>query len=340
MADGAQIRRLVAEWELLVSTLEAPPGARSEPLSDRVGVTILTGFLGSGKTTMLRHLLQGRHGLKLAAVVNDVGAVNIDAALIENAHGGVTELTNGCSCCALGAELGRTINRLATEGEPPDGIIVEASGIADPAGLATIVAANTDAHLDGIVAVVDATSLDTWLDNPATEPLFQRQLDAAHLLALNKADLAGDDAVAVATARLGHLAPGRPVIATEQGRLDVGVALGAALRGARTAPPDVAHDTSGFATRSMALRGPIDRLRLAAYLDNPPKGLLRVKGFVETLDAPGRLQMVQAVGRQWSIEPVAETSRSTWPANALVLIGVAAQAGDWVQGPALDERMR
>ncbi len=336
MADGAQLRRLVASWELLVSTLQAPHDANAEPSPNSVGVTILAGFLGSGKTTMLRHLLQGRHGLRLAAVVNDLGAVNIDASLVDYASGGVTELTNGCSCCALGAELGRTINRLATENLPPDGIIIEASGIADPAGLATIVAANPRARLDGVVTVVDATALDTWLDNPATAPIFQRQLDAAHLLVLNKADLAGDDVITAATTRLGLLAPGRPVIATEQGRLEPDVALGAALRGARAEPPDMPHDGGGFATRTIVLRGPIERARLAAFLDNPPKGLLRVKGFVETLDAPGRLHLVQAVGRMWSIEPLAKAARSTRPANGLVLIGLAAQAQAWGRGPALD----
>ena len=172
MANGAQLRRLVTEWELLVTTLQAPHGADDEALPNRVGVTILTGFLGSGKTTLLRHLLQDGHGLKLAAVVNDVGAVNIDAALIGTAAGGVTKLTNGCSCCALGAELGRTIHGLATQRAPPDGIIIEASGIANPMGMATIVATQGRARLDGVVAVVDATALDSWLDNPATQSLF------------------------------------------------------------------------------------------------------------------------------------------------------------------------
>lgn len=328
-ADGAQLRRLVAEWELLVSTLQAPQEADTDAPPGRVGVTILAGFLGAGKTTMLRHLLQGGHGLKLAAVVNDVGAVNIDRALIGNAGGGVIELTNGCSCCALGAELANTIDALAAKDEPPDEIIIEASGISDPAGLATIVAANARTRLDGIVTVVDVTALDIWLGNPATAELFRRQLDGAHLLVLNKTDLVGDDIIAAATVRLGALAPGRPVLATEQGRLDVDVALAAALRGARADPPDRPHDTGSFTTRTIVLGGPIERHSLAAFLDNPPKGLLRVKGFAELLDAPGRLHMIQAVGRMWSIEPMAAAPRSTRPASAVVLIGLAAQVEVW-----------
>ena len=331
MANGAQLRRLVTEWELLVTTLQAPHGADDEALPNRVGVTILTGFLGSGKTTLLRHLLQDGHGLKLAAVVNDVGAVNIDAALIGTAAGGVTKLTNGCSCCALGAELGRTIHGLATQRAPPDGIIIEASGIADPVGMATIVATQGRARLDGVVAVVDATALDSWLDNPATQSLFQRQLDAAHLLVLNKADLASAGMIAGATARLGALAPGRPVIKTVQGRLDADVALGAALRGARTAPPDQPHDSGAFATRTIALSRPIDRQDLVAFLENSPTGLLRVKGFVELRGEPGRVHMVQAVGRMWSIEPLRKAPPATQPANGLVLIGLSAPAGLWLQ---------
>ena len=296
---------------------------------NRTPVTILAGFLGSGKTTMLRHLLEGSHGLKLAAVVNDVGAVNIDAALIANTGSDVIELTNGCSCCSLGPELGRSIDALTTQDEALDGIIIEASGIADPAGIGAVVAASTGARLDGIITVIDAGTLDGLLDNPATASLFQRRLDAAHLLALNKADLVDDGALAAATARLAELAPGRPVISTEQGRLGADLALGAATHGARPEPMQLHHQAAHFATRTIALDGPVDRQRLVAFLTDPPPGLLRVKGFVELLDMPGRPHVVQAVGRMWSIEPAAGIGPAAPPENGLVLIGLADQARIW-----------
>ena len=206
MANGAQLRRLVTEWELLVTTLQAPHGADDEALPNRVGVTVLTGFLGSGKTTLLRHLLQDGHGLKLAAVVNDVGAVNIDGRPHRYCRGRRHQTDQWLQLLRPGRPNWAAPSMASPpQRAPPDGIIIEASGIADPVGMATIVATQGRARLDGVVAVVDATALDSWLDNPATQSLFQRQLDAAHLLVLNKADLASAGMIAGATG-----APGRP----------------------------------------------------------------------------------------------------------------------------------
>ena len=329
MTKSADPRRLLTEWDFLLSSLQGSVTAQAG--AKRTSVTILAGFLGSGKTTMLRHLLQGSHGLKLAAVVNDIGAVNIDAALIANAGGDVIELTNGCSCCSLGPELGHSINELSRRAEPLDGILVEASGIADPAGMGAVVTANANTRLDGIITVLDASALDSWLDNPAAAPLFKRQLDAAHLLVLNKTDLIDDEAEVAATAHLAQLAPGRTVIATEQGRLQADLAIGAALRGARPEPAHLHHEAARFATRTIMPDGPVDRQQLAAFLASPPEGLLRVKGFVEVQDTPGRLQTVQAVGRTWSIEPQANTGAVKLEEGSLVLIGLAEQLQLWDQ---------
>jgi len=89
------------------------------------------------------------------------------------------------------------------------------------------------------------------------------------------------------------------------------------------------HQAAHFATRTIALDGPVDRQRLVAFLTDPPPGLLRVKGFVELLDMPGRPHVVQAVGRMWSIEPAAGIGPAAPPENGLVLIGLADQARIW-----------
>ncbi|MDE0941976.1 MAG: GTP-binding protein [Alphaproteobacteria bacterium] len=331
MTDAANSRRLVAEWDFLLSSLQGGLLER-EPVSkitSHVPVTVLAGFLGAGKTTMLAHLLQGDHGQKLAAVVNDVGALNIDAAMIANRDGDVLELTNGCSCCSLGPELARSLDQLCQRESPPDGIVIEASGVADPAGIGVVIAGATGVRLDGIVTVIDGSVMTRWLEHGVTATLFQRQLDAAHLLVLNKADLIDGDEIKAATERLAQLAPGRPVIVTEQGRLDPELALGAAYRGARPDPGHYGHDTSRFASHSIELGEPIDRHRLAALLADLPSGLIRVKGFVETFDAPGQRQTVQAVGRQWCVEPTALGLALDIP-DGLVLIGLADQAEAWL----------
>ncbi|MBT7756831.1 MAG: hypothetical protein HN732_05850, partial [Rhodospirillaceae bacterium] len=206
--------------------------------------------------------------------------------------------------------------------------IIEASGIADPAGIATVVASG-GLRLDGVVSVVDAAAMDTWIGNPATADLFQRQLDAAHLIVLNKADLIDDTGQRAAMDRLGTMAPGRPVILTEQGRLDPEVALGAALRGARSDPGVAAHEANRFATKTIPLDGPIDRHAFAIFLGNPPAGLLRMKGFVETIEAPGQLWLVQSVGRLWSIEPVKSAPGAISPLPGLVMIGIAGTEQAW-----------
>ena len=331
MASGSQTRRLVAEWDFLLSSLQgsSPENQVVADVAEHIPVTVLSGFLGSGKTTMLAHLLQGDHGQKLAAVVNDVGALNIDAAMVADTQGDVIQLTNGCSCCALGPELARSLEQICRQDSPPDGIVIEAGGIADPAGLGVVIAGGAGIRLDGIVTVIDGTALARWLEHPATATLFQRQLDAAHLLVLNKVDLIDGDKIIEATNRLANLAPGRPVIATEQGRLDPELALGAAYRGARPDPGSHGHDASGFSAHSIELNRPVERRRLVAVLADLPAGLIRVKGFVETSDALGRKQTVQAVGRLWSIEP---TRRDIDPqvSDALVLIGLADQAETWL----------
>ncbi|MFP6774958.1 MAG: GTP-binding protein [Alphaproteobacteria bacterium] len=329
MTEGAQMRRLAAEWDFVLSTLAAP-GEDGELAAGSVGVTILAGFLGAGKTTALGHLLQGDHGLRLMAVVNDLGAVNIDAALIERSSDDVIQLTNGCGCCALGGELGRVVEELGAASPPPDGIIVEASGIADPGAMATAIAAGTNARLDGIVTLVDAQAADTWLENPATRPLFQRQLDAAHVLVLNKTDLVGENQQKALTARLGELAPGRPIIPTSHGRLDSRIVLGAALRGARADPGNRPHEDAIFETRAIPLADAVERRDLVAFLEAPATGLLRLKGFVHLAGEGGEvLHIVQAVGRMWRIDPLPGDGASDPPWRGLILIGLAAQVEDW-----------
>src|SRR5210317_2325553 len=131
--DPAQLSRALEEWKMLATVfqgmLATPTGERTSDAQQLVPVTILSGFLGSGKTTVLKRLLTGTHGLRISAIVNDFGAINLDAKDIEQVHDDVIELSNGCSCCQIGADLSKSLSNVASADKAPDHIVLEASGV-------------------------------------------------------------------------------------------------------------------------------------------------------------------------------------------------------------------
>src|ERR1700678_4571064 len=154
-----------------------------------VPVLLVVGFLGSGKTTVVNHLLANADGRRIAAVVNDFGAINIDAELITGAAGGVVSLSNGCICCSLEGDLLRTLALLLRRDPQPELIVIETSGVADP----TDVVRNLmdpviwhEAPLETVLCVVDATTPIAMLD----DALLRSQVRAADVVAFSKADLA------------------------------------------------------------------------------------------------------------------------------------------------------
>src|SRR5688572_19146180 len=102
-------------------------------MADKTPVTILTGFLGAGKTTLLNHILNGNHGLRVAVLVNDFGAVNIDARLVVGVEGETVSLSNGCICCTIRGDLLNCVDNLLKRPDTPEYILIEASGVSDPA---------------------------------------------------------------------------------------------------------------------------------------------------------------------------------------------------------------
>ena len=272
-------------------------------VSDRIPALVVSGFLGSGKTTLVRHLLESaqRDGVRLAIISNEIGELGIDRALLGGGGEAFIELEGGCVCCELSDDLVETMQRLYEEVRP-DRIVIETSGAALP----------FDTQLnfwrepvsawvgdDMAVVVVNAEQLR---DERDLEGTFEDQVHSADLLVLNKIDLIEDQKIEEIEARLEAIEDEAPVVRAVQGRVETGLLFppdaGVADRsGAVPEHPD--HHHEHFATEVWTVPDATSRAALEHELLGN-EGLLRAKGFVQ-LD--GALHLVQLVGRRLEIEP-------------------------------------
>jgi G3E family GTPase len=177
-------------------------------MSDKVPVTVLTGYLGAGKTTLLNRILSEPHGRKYAVIVNEFGEIGIDNDLIVGADEEVFEMNNGCICCTVRGDLVRIIDGLMRRKGKFDAIIVETTGLADPAPVAQTFFVDDNigrrAKLDAVVTVADAK----WLsDRLADAPEAKNQIAFADVILLNKTDLVTPDALSEVEARIRAINP-------------------------------------------------------------------------------------------------------------------------------------
>src|SRR3954447_3042918 len=199
-ASGGQRPPADNRWRAGCGGAARPAGApaRYRELMVSVPILLVTGFLGAGKTTVVNHLLAHAHGRRIAAVVNDFGAINIDAELIAGASDGVVSLSNGCICCSLEGDLLRTLATLLRRDPRPEFIVIETSGVADPSDIVRNLMDPIiwrEAPLETVLCVVDATTNAETLN----DALLRSQLRSADVVALSKVNLV--DAAARASLR-------------------------------------------------------------------------------------------------------------------------------------------
>lgn len=189
----------------------------------RIPATVVTGFLGSGKTTLINRILSEQHGKKLAVIVNEFGEISIDGQLvIHDDQAQLVEFNNGCLCCTVRGDLIETLGRLQERAGTLDGILIETTGLADPAPVAsTFFAADevrANIRLDAFVTVVDAVNLDINLaqSNEAVE-----QVAFSDIILINKTDLVTEAQIQAIEARLRKLNPLATLHRTTNADIDI-----------------------------------------------------------------------------------------------------------------------
>ncbi len=280
----------------------------------RVPVTLLGGFLGAGKTTVVNEVL-ARTDRPIAALVNDVGAVNIDAALVRRRHGDTIELTDGCVCCSLAGGLAAALDTLRERPDPPDHVIVELSGVADP-GRVVPWAGSDGFRLDGVVVLVDAEQFPERVHDPATADAVITQVRRADLLVLTKLDLATPATAATTRELLASLVEGVPVLDSPDA-----VAAAALLDLATRRPGGVADVPSpslfdAHEVTTVPLPRPVDEAGLGQVLAGLPPSTLRAKGIAVAPD--GSRLLAQVVGRRREVRTLSDAEMQ--PPTDLVVI--------------------
>jgi G3E family GTPase len=270
-----------------------------------VPILLVTGFLGAGKTTVVNRLLAQAVGRRIAAVVNDFGAINIDAELIAGASDGVVSLSNGCICCSLEGDLLRTLAMLLRREPRPELIVIETSGVADPGDIVRnlmdpVIA--REAPLETVLCVVDATARPEALYNDA---LLRSQLRAADIVALSKVDLTDAAASAQMRAAIGALRPVAVVVDAVHGEVPSALLFSPDLD-RMPAPREVRPRgpvADRFESLSWTSERPLSLPRLQQAIGRLAPKLARAKGLFETVEQPGRFMMFQFAGGRATLAP-------------------------------------
>ena len=299
----------------------------------KVPTTVITGFLGAGKTTLIRHLLQNAKGRRLALIINEFGDVGVDGELMKGCNDAacpeddIVELANGCICCTVADDFLPTMQKLLDRADPPEHIIIETSGLALPKPLVKAFqwpGIRARATFDGVIALIDADAVaagrfatdeaalavaraaDPSLDHDSPlEELYEDQLACADLVILNKADLLDGDTLASVERDIDEeTRPGVRVIRASHGAVDIGVLLGIGAGAeddvdARISHHDTEedHDHDDFDSFVVGAGEVGDTAALLTAIGRSIEAhdILRVKGFVAVEGKPARM-LVQAVG--------------------------------------------
>jgi G3E family GTPase len=276
-------------------------------LLPRTPVVVITGFLGSGKTTLINHVLTDASLGRVAALVNDFGAVNIDAALVSSVADEVVQLTNGCICCSINGDLYAAAERTLALDPPIDRIVVETTGVADPlpVGLTFLETDLRDrTSLDAVVTVVDCANfaLDLFADGAALA-----QIVHGDVIVLNKTDLVPPAEVETLERRIAIIKPRARTLRARYGNVPLEVLVdpigpGLALHEGASRPEREDGGTR-FCVETFRLERPVSARRFQAWCDEGfPVGVFRAKGLIR-FDRPDAVFLFQLCGARAAFDP-------------------------------------
>ena len=273
-------------------------------MPEALPVTIIGGYLGAGKTTLVNHLLRTANGRKLAVLVNEFGALPIDEDLIEAQGDDLISIAGGCICCSFGSELSAALMNLAELKVRPDQVVIECSGVAIPSAIAASVSLLDGFVPDGTVVMVDAETIQEAAVDEYIGDTITRQLADADLTLINKADLVSAEHVTQLETWLGTLAPSARSLVAEHGKapLDMVLGLGANPRESQ----QMGHADGLFESIALPCPSSLNGEILARKLTSDPVHIARAKGFF--VDELGALKALHIVGRRFDISDAPENA--------------------------------
>ncbi|WP_424627516.1 CobW family GTP-binding protein [Bradyrhizobium sp. SYSU BS000235] len=286
-------------------------------------VTVIGGFLGAGKTTFLNHLLRNG-GERYAVLVNDFGAINVDASLIVQHDGTTMTLANGCVCCSIGDGFLETLGKILDNETPFNHIIIEASGVGDPWRIAEIALVEPGLRLNAVVVVADAARISGLLVDARVGDTVRNQFAHCNMVLLNKVDLLTRAEVAAARADVAALRHGMSVVETTQHTLPdlPNGAQATVARFTAIEAGDRADHERVFRRWSYRRNGAFDPAKLERALSALPPQLLRLKGSCR-LAGDALASLLQMVGQDWALSPAPDEMASQ---DDIMLVGVGTDA--------------